>query len=400
MRATTAVSSSHRPVGPRRRSEVAMAVGTLGSQVCVYLLNILATHDLGPAKYGELATLLTVTVIMSIPALALQSWTARTVAQGGDARSILSTTAVLAVLSSAATVGAGVLMGPHIDTDPVPSAVTAALLVFPLVWLSAAQGFLQGSSRLVRFAVVLLLAGVARLLGGALGLWFGIGTWPVVWGIGLGTVLVAGIAWALALEHAPPHRAPAEWGPVLRIAAATGAVWALANVDILLARIALPAHASGLYAAGALITRAVQFAPQFVALSAFAQLTDPATSRRVLAVAAGKMSVMGLAATLFLVPVGPVVVPMVFGSEFAGVGHLAWLFAVLGTLLALNQLLVAQRVARHDEAIAGFVWLAAGSLCGVVLLLLGGSVVQVLVAGVTVNAVLAVGLAGRCVSRR
>jgi len=376
-----------------------MAIGTLGSQACVYLINIAATRSLGPAGYGELASLLTVTVIMCIPALALQSWTARTTAQGGDARSVLSTTALLSVVAAVLTVAVVLVIAPHLDTDPVPGAVTAGLLVAPLVWLSAAQGFLQGSSRLLRFALVILLAGIGRLVGGLAGLALGVGAWPVVWGIGIATVVVAGVAWALALGQAPAHRTPATWGPVVRIAVATGAMWVLANVDILLARVALGGHESGLYAAGALITRAVQFAPQFVVLAAFAALTDARTTRRVLTTAAVKMLVIGLAASVVLLLVGRTLVPLVFGDEFSSIGEIAWLFALLGTLLALNQLLVAQRVARHDEAISGVVWLAGAVLAGGVLLWWGGSVLQVALAGLVVNLALAGVLSVRCLRK-
>jgi O-antigen/teichoic acid export membrane protein len=376
-----------------------MAVGTLGSQACVYLINIVATRSLGTSGYGELASLLTVTVIMSIPALALQSWTARTTAQGGDARSILSTTAIMSVLAAVLTGVVVLLIAPHIDTDPVPGAVSAALLVAPLVWLSAAQGFLQGNSRLLRFALVILLGGVGRLVGGLAGLALGVGAWPVVWGIGLATVVVAGVAWALALGQTPAHHTRATWRPVVRIAVATGAMWVLANVDILLARVALSGHESGLYAAGALITRAVQFAPQFVVLSVFAALTDARTTRRVLATAAAKMLLIGLSASVVLVVAGPTLVPLVFGDAFSYIGKVAWLFALLGTLLAVNQLLVAQRVARHDEVVSGVVWLGAAVLCGGVLLWWGGSVLQVVVAGLVVNLLLSLALMVRCLRK-
>ena len=184
---------------PSRLAEGAVAVGTLGSQACVYLLNIVATRRLGPPEYGELAALLTLTVIMSIPAMALQSWTARTTAQGADARSLLATTTGVSVASALVTFVVVIAIAPHIDTAAVPGATSAALLVLPLVWLSTAQGLLQGSSRLLRLALVVLLAGVGRFVGGTVALVLGLGPWAVVWGIGLATLVVAGVAWALGI---------------------------------------------------------------------------------------------------------------------------------------------------------------------------------------------------------
>jgi O-antigen/teichoic acid export membrane protein len=268
-----------RPATRQASLEGAVAVGTLMSQACVYLLNIVATRWLGPAEYGELASLLTVTVIMSIPAIALQSWTARTRAQGADARSLLRTTLVLSVATAAVTAAAVLVLAPALRTHAVPGAVATAMLVVPLVWLSTAQGLLQGSRRLLRLGAVLLASGLARLAGGLAGLTLGLGAWPVVWGIGMATTVAAGFGWRMALKELPPQALASppstratSLAPVLKIAVATGAIWTLANVDVLFARLILEPRESGWYAAGALITRAIQFAPQFVVISAFAVL--------------------------------------------------------------------------------------------------------------------------------
>ncbi len=382
-----------------RLAEGAVALGTLASQACVYLLNIVATRTLGPPAYGELASLLTLTVIMSIPAMALQSWTARTTALEADARALLPTTTGLSVASSVVTFVLVYLAAPLLDTDALPAAASAALLVLPLVWLSTAQGLLQGSERLTSLGAVILLSGVGRLAGGLGGLALDLGPWAVVWGIGLTTVVVAGIAWAAALVHAPRSGRRASYWPVLRITLATGAMWTLSNVDVLLARVTLDPHGSGWYAAGALVTRAVQFAPQFVVLSAFAALTDAERSAAVLRIAAAKVAAIGLAATLALLAIGPWLVPKVLGHQFAEVGGTAWLFALLGTLLAGNQLLVAQRVARHDEVVAVGVWAAVAVLCTVVLLRPGGEVLTLVSIVVGVNALLAAGLVTRLAAR-
>jgi O-antigen/teichoic acid export membrane protein len=376
-----------------------VALGTLASQACVYVLNIVATRTLGPPAYGELASLLTLTVIMSIPAMALQSWTARTTALGADARSLMPTTLGLSILSSVATFAIVFSAAPLLDTEALPAAASAALLVLPLVWLSTAQGLLQGSERLVSLGAIILLSGAGRLGGGLGGLALGLGPWAAVWGIGLSTVVVAGVAWAAALAHAPTSRRRASYWPVLRITLATGAMWTLANIDVLLARITLDPHGSGWYAAGALVTRAVQFAPQFVVLSVFAALTDSERSLAVLRVATAKVAAIGLAATVGMLALGPWLVPKVLGPRFAEVGGTAWLFALLGTLLAVNQLLVAQRVARHDEVVAVGVWATVGVLCSVVALRPAGEVLTLVTVVVALNAMLGAGLVARLLTR-
>ena len=56
----------------------------------------------------------------------------------------------------------------------------------------------------------------------------------------------------------------------------------LGNIDIVLARSVLDHHTAGLYSVGSLITRAVQFAPQFLVVSTFTLFTDAAQSLAVL----------------------------------------------------------------------------------------------------------------------
>lgn len=385
----------HRP----RLPEVAVAAGTLASQACVYVLSIAATHRLGPAQYGELASLLTITVIMSIPAMALQSWAARTIAVGGDTRAVLATTSRLAVVTTATTLAVVLLLAGDLEVAAVPSAVSAALLVFPVVWLTAAQGYLQGENRMVALGGVILASGIARVVGGLTGLALGVGAWPVVWGIGLGTVAVAGAAWILVLARSEVVRHGRVWLPVARIAAATGATWVLSNVDVVLARLALDPHRAGQYAAAALVARAVQFAPQFVMLSTFTGLTSLENSRRLLVVGAAKVLAIGATATALLAVVGPVVLPAVLGAAYQQAGRQAWVFAVLGTVMALNQLLVAQRVARNDEAAGLGVWFAVALLCLLVLGLPQPQVLTVVLAGVGVNVLLMAGMTVRVLVR-
>jgi O-antigen/teichoic acid export membrane protein len=377
------------------RGEGAMAAGTLASQGCVYVLNILATRSLGPARYGELAALLTLTVIVSIPALALQMWAARTTAQGGDARAILPTTLRLSLLSGAIAFLLVVSLAPWLHTESIPAAASAGLLVVPVVWASSAQGFLQGCGKLRALAAVLVIGGVGRLAGGAIGLSLGLGAWPVLWGIGLGTVVVAGIAWALAIGLAPSGRSRPAWSPVLRISLATGAMWVLSNLDVLLARVALESAQSGVYAAGALIARATQFAPQFVLLAAFSALAD----RRhgglgLLSVAAAKVTVVGLTVVVTMALFGEDLVTMVLGQAYSRAGSTAAWFALLGLLLALNQLCLAYAVARHDEGAALAVW--AGVFLVIVLVLSAGDSVEVLHRVILSNVLVLTVLVWRC----
>lgn len=393
-------------VVPARR-ELLVALGTFGSQGCVYTLNIVASRQLGTDRFGELASLFTLSLIMSIPVMALQQWSGRMTARhrlaGGDGADpmpvLLGTTTVVSVATTALAVVVTLVAAPLLHTNRWGAALAVASMVLPLAWLSLGQGVLQGTERLGRLSVALLLAGVARLTG-VLPLLLGeVRPWLVVTTIGVASCLAAVVVLALTDVGRHWHLGHAQPRAVLRIVAATGAIWALANIDVVLARANLSHHDAGLYAAGALITRAVQWAPQFVAVAAFASFTDVTRSRAVLRVSAGKVIVMAGAAVLAMLLVGGPLVAAVLGNAYAGIGSLTWAFAGLGGLLAVNQLLLVQRIARGDEAAALPVWLAAVVFAVIVFLLPHPTVTDVLVVGCVANLSLSAALAVRAVRR-
>ncbi len=76
------------------------------------------------------------------------------------------------------------------------------------------------------------------------------------------------------------------------------ALYALTNLDVLLARAQLSAFDAGLYAAGALVARAVFFLPQAILVAAFPRIVAGARNAQRQAVAA--VAVLGLLATAFV----------------------------------------------------------------------------------------------------
>jgi O-antigen/teichoic acid export membrane protein len=180
---------------------------------------------------------------------------------------------------------------------------------------------------------------------------------------------------------------------------AAGSVWLLGNVDVVLARATLGHHQAGIYSAGALVARAVQFAPQFIVLASFARLTDVAASRAVLWRAGGRLIAIGLLATLGAAVTAPWAVRLVFGGGYRELAHVVWVFAVLGTLLALNQLLLSQRVARHDERAAVAVWLATVAFASAGALVPGLSPAGLVALACVANLALAAVLVARIAAR-
>ena len=140
------------------------------------------------------------------------------------------------------------------------------------------------------------------------------------------------------------------------------AYFALSNVDIIVARNVMPEHDAGLYAAGLIMAKAMLFLPQFVVVLAFPAMATPTNRRRALTRSLGLVLALGAAGTLGAWALSDLAMVFVGGEEFAEVEPRLWIFAVLGTLLSMVQLLVYAVLARQGRRSVWFVWLALVAL--------------------------------------
>jgi O-antigen/teichoic acid export membrane protein len=136
------------------------------------------------------------------------------------------------------------------------------------------------------------------------------------------------------------------------------AFFALSNADVVVARHALDNHLAGIYAAGLILAKAMLFLPQFVVVVAFPDLSTTENRRqallRSLAVVAG-LGAVGIAGAFLFQGLALV---FVGGSAYVEVEDQLWLFAVLGTVLAMLQVLVYAVLARSGRRPVLLVWLA------------------------------------------
>ena len=144
------------------------------------------------------------------------------------------------------------------------------------------------------------------------------------------------------------------------------AFFALSSVDIIVARNVLSDHDAGLYAAGLIITKAMLFLPQFVVVVAFPSMSTGAERRRALTVSL----VFVIASWAASAPLQRGCCPrLAVGSPgapaFAEIEPQLWLFAMLGTLLSLIQLLVYSVLARQGRRSVYAVWVALALVIGI-----------------------------------
>ena len=121
---------------------------------------------------------------------------------------------------------------------------------------------------------------------------------------------------------------------------------------MLVARLVLDEHEAGLYAGGLILTKAVLFLPQFVVVVAFPSMaaapSGAGSTSRALG-AGGRGS--GLATLGAIVFSDLAIALRRAATHYAEIEPLLWLFAVLGTVLAMIQLMVYEVVARQGTAV-------------------------------------------------
>ena len=373
------MTQSHSPApGSLRgllRSKVGIAVstGVVVMNLATYAYTMVAARALGPQPYGAFAAVMNLLLVVSVASLALQATAARRIA--AEPAHVAQIERAILRVTYRTSLGLGVVLvalAPVIDTAlRLGSLATAALVgvaAVPITIMGGQAGILQGERRWRPLAVVYVAAGVPRLV---------IGTALIAWrpdellavlGVALGALapVIVGVVTLRGprpdADVAAHHGAMSMLVESLRNSQALLAFFALSNVDLLVARNVLSARDAGLYAAGLILTKAVLFLPQFVVVTAFPSMTAVHERRRAFRQSVGLVAGLGLAAVLGSWLLAPVVLEFVGGDAYAPIGSLLWLFAVLGTVLALLQLVVYSVLARQGTWSTYLIWVGVVAL--------------------------------------
>ncbi len=365
------------------RSVGAVTVGAMVANIAAYLVAIPASRALGAADYGVFGVILAAMVVVAAPSMAVQAVIAREVVRGrsGLVRLAWQTAALVLVLSAAA----GAVLVPL--TRVPPAAAAAGLVMAPLITLTAAaQGFLQGQGEFRRLGWLLGLVGLLRSGPMIVALAAGASATGALWVGALGTLVATGAAWSLLIS--------APWRPtegnmpstdqqgtnlssragVWSVVAASQVQLALlvaVSLDLLLARVVLSDAEAGVYALGAVATKAAFWLPQAIGTVVYPRLAAPATPgdggsgrslRRALAVVAGIGGTTVLGTWLASPLVGAIA-----GEEYRPLTGVLWLFAATGAILAVLALLLLAVIAVQRTVVGAAVWLSAALEAGAIL---------------------------------
>lgn len=367
--------------------------------VATYGFTIAAARFLGPQAYGAFASLMATLLVVGVLQLGLQATAARRIAAEPEhvaqiERSILGVTYRAAISLGVLLLVLAPLLNVILRLDSLATAALVSVAAVPITMMGGQAGILQGERRWQALAVVYVLSGVPRLvIGIALISWH-----PTESAAMLGTAIgacapvIAGWYFLRGGRDSPEPTEEHRFRPVIREAFHNShvllAFFTLSNIDIVIARNVLPAHDAGLYAGGLILTKAVLFLPQFVVVIAFPSMSTTGERRRALTASLALVSALGAVVTLGAALVPQLALIFVGGDQFDEISDHLWVFAVLGTILSMLQLLVYSVLARQGQRAVYLVWTAFLAVLG--LGLTTDSLSGLLTVVITVDAVLLV----------
>lgn len=377
------------------RSVGAVTVGAMVANVAAYLVAIPASRALGAADYGVFGVIMAAMVVVAAPSLAVQAVIAREVVRGqsGLVRLGVQTAMLVAVFSLVA----GAVLVP-LTRVPV-AAAAAGMVMAPLITLTAAaQGFLQGRGEFRRLGWLLGLVGVLRSGPMIVALLLGASATVALWVGAVGTLIAAVLAWGLGKQSAqspPEGDTPSDahqsrgFGGVWSVLGASQVQLALlvaVSLDLLLARVVLSDADAGIYALGAIATKAAFWLPQAIGTVVYPHLAAPERRTDSLRIAVGVVAGIGGLTVVGTWLVSPLV-PRIVGDEYRPLTGILWLFAATGAILAVLALVLLAVIAAQRTVVGIVVWVSV-AVEAAVILLWADSVTSLVVIAVSAAAVM------------
>jgi O-antigen/teichoic acid export membrane protein len=361
------------------RGSGALAIAIVVMNVATYGFQIIAARQLGPEQYGAIASLMALLLVLGVVQLGMQATAARRVASAPDHVAAIERTITTVTLRASLAVGGLMLaLSPLVwkvlQLDSLVPAVLVAIGVVPMTIAGGQAGILQGERRWLPLSILYLALGIPRVVIGTACIMVRPTESSAMLGVTLSVFVPAFVGWWALRRHPRPAStgaAPEEHGfrhvatEALNSSVALLAFFVLSNLDIVVARNTLSHHQAGLYAGGLILTKAVLFLPQFVVVVAFPAMSTAGERRRSLVQSLIAVAGVGVVSTLGAWLLSGLAMIFIGGAEYQAVQGRLWLFAVVGTMLAMLQMLVYGVLARQHRGAAYLVWAAVLVLAGV-----------------------------------
>ena len=345
------------------RAGAVLSVATLILNGGAYLYNVACIRYLGSRVYGDVAVMLALFALVSLPLGSVQSLLAREVAQ------LSSTGAIGALLRRstriAAVMGLGLVALGVALVQPIREVLNVASSSIVLAGISALLfavlavvlfGFLQGLLRFNALGLTYASGGLARVILVVPALLLGFGATGALYVNTLAAFLVVVIA-AIALrklwrvkEAVAAPRLDRPQAAVLLVGSLAFA--SLTNVDILLAAYFFSGNVAGIYAAAALVGKVVLFLPAAIVTVLLPKAATRAAagfaSRRILLASLAVTLVICLVATAVLAVIPESLLVRAFGGDFRQSTALLGWFGLAMTAAALVNVYLSVYFAERD----------------------------------------------------
>jgi O-antigen/teichoic acid export membrane protein len=340
-----------------------IAVGNIGN----YLFHFTSARFLGPASYGDVASLVAVIGLISLPLVGVQVAMARYVAgfEESHARSqialffskALRLSVAVGILTAAALCGLSLPLHEFLGIDSLAAVVLMGLAVAPSFVSPVVWGLAQGLQRFTLFSVSIGLGPMIRPLLAAGFLAAGLGVAGAM-GATFVAALIATVVPLVLLRRwvtretalpspVPPHEVTRFLVPTM---IGVLSITSLTTADVIVAKAALSDHDAGLYGSASLIGRVILYLPAAIVLVLLPKVSAREAagrgSRDVLVKSLLVTAGFCTAATVMYAVAPKLLVFLAFGSSFEEAAGLLWMFALAMSGYALLNVLLTYHLAR------------------------------------------------------
>lgn len=390
------------------RAGVVVFAGIAAANLGNYVFHLVAGRSLGPATYGDVASLVALIGFFSLPLVGLQVATARFVADfaargDDDAVATFFTRSAAIGLVAAGAMAAVLLLGAAplqrvLDIESRAAVVLAVAVVVPSVLTPICWGVAQGLQRFALFSASIALGPFVRLLVLAAAVASGAGVAAAMGATLAGAVASLALpAWFLRNRvgrrsaRLSPETARAVRRYLVPVVVGVLALTSLTTADVMVAKAALPDDEAGLYGGASLVGRVILYLPAAVVVVLLPKVSARTASGRssvdalLKSLAVTGLFCLGAIAVYAAVP--KLVLFVAFGPEFEAASGWLWMFAVAMTGFSMLNVMLAYYLGR-GESIASWLLLGGAILQAALFAVFHDSAEELLLVDIAVAAVL------------
>jgi O-antigen/teichoic acid export membrane protein len=359
-----------------------IAAGNVGN----YVFHFISARLLGPASYGDVASLVAITGLLSLPLVGVQVAVTRYVAgfaAKGEADSIrllfIKALRLALAVGVVATAALGILAVPlreFLGIGSTSAVVFTALVTLPAVASPVVWGLAQGLHRFVLFSIAIALGPAVRavlagvLLGAGLGVAGAMGATVLATAVAVVVPLIVLRRWLAADRKRPtPIPGPEVVRYLVPVMVGVLSITSLTTIDVIVAKAALSDHDAGLYGSASLIGRVILYLPAAIVLVLLPKVSAREAagrdSREVLTKSVLVTAAFCALGTAVYAIAPKLVILAAFGSDFEEAAGLLWMFGLAMSGYALLNVLLAYHLARAEYRLS--MLLAAGAVVQIAL---------------------------------